>query len=178
MQLVAGGALLVGERDVERQQPGGGGVDGHRGVHRGERYLLEQTAHVAEMTDRHADLAHLAAGEGMVTVVAGLRRQIESYGKAGLTLGEISAVEPVGFRRCRMAGVGAENPRLVRQRLGPGAFIGHSNVSTGCATQYRENPVESHLDRGRRRPAICDAELRPVCNADARPCSILQCSIG
>ena len=48
-------------------------------------------AHVAEMGDRHADLADLAAGERVVAVVAGLGRQIEGDREAGLALGEIAA---------------------------------------------------------------------------------------
>ena len=45
---------------VERQQPGGGGVDRHRRVHLVERDAVEQRVHVALVGDRHADLAHLA----------------------------------------------------------------------------------------------------------------------
>ncbi len=59
-------ALLVGDSDIERHQPRRGGVDGHRGVHGAERDLVEQRAHVAEMIDRHADLADLALGEHVV----------------------------------------------------------------------------------------------------------------
>ena len=79
-------ALLVGERHIERQEPGGGGVDGHRGVHLAERNALHQRPHVAEMGDRHAHLAHLAAGERIVGVVSGLRRQVESDRKPRLAL--------------------------------------------------------------------------------------------
>ena len=94
-ELGARHALLVGERDVERQQPGGGGVDGHRRVHLAERDAVEQRAHVADMRDRHADLADLALGERMVAVVAGLRRQIEGDRKAGLPLAQVLAVKRV-----------------------------------------------------------------------------------
>ena len=76
----------------------------------------EQRAHVADMRDRDADLADLAARQRMVAVVAGLGRQIEGDGKPGLALGEIGAVEAIGFERGRMAGVGAENPGLVARR--------------------------------------------------------------
>ena len=79
-------ALLVGDRDVERHQPRRRGVDGHRGVHGAERNAVEQRAHVAEMIDRHADLADLAARQHVVAVVAGLRRQIEGDREAGLAL--------------------------------------------------------------------------------------------
>ena len=106
-------ALLVGDRDVEREQPGGRGVDGHRGVHLAERDAVEQRAHVAEMGDRHADLADLAARQHVVGVVAGLGRQIEGDREAGLPLGEVLAVERVRFARGRMARIGAEDPGLV-----------------------------------------------------------------
>ncbi len=55
-------ALLVGHRDVERHQPRRGGIDGHRRIHGAERNAVEQRAHVAEMADRHADLADFAFG--------------------------------------------------------------------------------------------------------------------
>jgi len=106
-------ALLVGDRDVERHQPRRGGVDGHRGVHRGERNLVEQRPHVAEMADRHADLADLALGKNVIAVVTGLGRQIEGDRKPGLALGEILPIERVGIAGRRMTGVGAEDPSLV-----------------------------------------------------------------
>ena len=92
------GALLLGERRIEREQPGGRGVDGHRGVHLGERDALEQAAHVAEMRDRHADFADLAARQRVVGVVAGLGRQIEGDREPGLALGEVPPVKLVGGR--------------------------------------------------------------------------------
>ena len=115
-ELAARRALFVGDGDIERHQPGRGGVDRHRRVHRGERDVLEKGAHVADMGDRHADLADFAAGQRMIAVVAGLGRQIEGDGEAGLALGEIGAIEAIGLERGRMAGVGAENPRLVARR--------------------------------------------------------------
>ena len=56
-------ALLVGEREVHAEQPHRGGVDRHRRVHLRERDAVEQRAHLAEVRDRHADLADLAPGE-------------------------------------------------------------------------------------------------------------------
>ncbi len=109
-ELFAGNALLVGERRVEREEPRGRRVDRHRRVHLAERDLVEQRAHVAEMRHRHADLADLAARQDMVGVVAGLGRQIEGDGKAGLPLAEVLAIERVRFARGGVAGVGAENP--------------------------------------------------------------------
>ena len=69
-----GDALLVGEREVHAEQPHRGRVDRHRRVHLVERDAVEQRAHLAEVRDRHADLADLAAGERVVGVVAGLGR--------------------------------------------------------------------------------------------------------
>ena len=66
LQLGARRALFVGDRDIEREHPRRGGVDGHRGVHFGERDVGEQRPHVAEMRDRHADLADLAARQHVV----------------------------------------------------------------------------------------------------------------
>ena len=79
-------ALLIGQRHIKRQQPGGRGVDGHRRVHLAERNAVEQGAHVADVRDRHADLADFALGVRMIAVVAGLRRQIEGDRQPGLTL--------------------------------------------------------------------------------------------
>ena len=107
------GALLLGDGDVERQQPGGGGVDRHRGVHRLERDAVEERPHVADVADRDADLADLAAGQRVVAVVAGLGRQVEGDREAGLAAGEVRAVERVRGGGRRMAGVGAEQPGLV-----------------------------------------------------------------
>ena len=78
---------------------------------------VKQRAHVAEMADRHADLADLALGQHVVGVVAGLGRQIEGDRQAGLPLGEILAVKRVGIRGRGMAGIGAEDPGLVAFRL-------------------------------------------------------------
>ena len=52
--------VLLGVDDVQREQPRRGGVDRHRRVHPGRRDAVEQRPHVAEMGDRHADLADLA----------------------------------------------------------------------------------------------------------------------
>ena len=85
-------ALLVGERQVEAPDPRRGGVDRHRGVHLGEGYAGQQLAHVAEVGDRHPDLADLARRQGRVGVVAGLGRQVERDGEAGLALVEVAPV--------------------------------------------------------------------------------------
>src|SRR6185312_2346120 len=78
--------LLEGGDLVEREQPHRRRVDRHRRVHGGERDAVEQRAHVADVADRDADLADLAAGELVVGVVAGLGGQVEGDREAGLAL--------------------------------------------------------------------------------------------
>ena len=118
LQLARVRALLLGDRDVERQQPGGGGVDRHRGVHRLERDAVEQRPHVADVADRHPDLADLAPRQRVVAVVAGLGRQVEGDRQPGLPAREVRPVERVRGGGRRVAGVGAEQPGLVAGRLG------------------------------------------------------------
>ena len=109
-------ALVLGVGDVEAEQPRRGGVDGHRRVHRLDRDLVEQLGHVAEVGDRHADLADLAGGRRVVGVVADLGREVEGDGEAGLALGQVGPVELVGGLGRRVARVGAHHPRLVPDR--------------------------------------------------------------
>ena len=130
-------ALLVGDRDIERHQPGRRGVDRHRGVHLAERNAVEQRAHVAEMRNRDADLADLAARQRMVAVVAGLGRQIEGDRQAGLALGEIGAIKLVGFGRRRMAGVGAENPGRSCRALRPRSRWSPSGAMSSPGSLHR-----------------------------------------
>src|SRR6185312_10414972 len=85
-----------------------------------ERDAVEQGAHVAEMADRHADLADLALGQRMIAVVAGLGRQIEGDRQACLTAREIGPVEFVGLGGRRMAGIGPDEPGLVAGRFAHG----------------------------------------------------------
>ncbi len=110
-------ALLVGERDIERKQPRGGGVDGHRRVHLAERDAVEQNPHVADMRDRHADLADFAFGLRMVAVVAGLGRQIEGDREAGLPLAQVLPVQLVRRLGVGVARIGAEHPGFIALRL-------------------------------------------------------------
>ena len=99
-ELLARYALFVGERRIEREQPSRCRVDRHRGVHFAERDTVEQCPHVADMRNRHANLADLAFGERMIAVVTGLGRQIEGDRKPGLPLAQILTVERV--RACRI----------------------------------------------------------------------------
>ena len=48
-------------------------------------------AHVAQVRDRHPDLADLAAGQRVVGVVAGLGGQVEGDRQPGLPLGEVQS---------------------------------------------------------------------------------------
>ena len=85
----------LGERDVQGEQPHRRGVDRHRRVHLLERDPVEQRAHVAEVGDRHADLADLAPRQRRVGVVAGLGRQVERDRQPRLALGQVGAVQLV-----------------------------------------------------------------------------------
>ena len=147
-------ALLIGQRDIEREQPGGGGVDRHRRVHRVERDAVEQHAHVAEMRDRHADLADLALGERMVAVVAGLRRQIEGDGQTGLPLAQVFPIKRVRRRRGRMSRVGAENPRFLFFVV----FVGRP-VAHRCCTFVKDASVI---------PILLRCNIKPVIAAEPR----------
>jgi hypothetical protein len=109
-QVVRRRALLLGHHLVQRQQPHGGGVDRHRGVHLGQRDLVEEVPHVTEVRDRHADLADLAARQRVVGVVPGLGRQVERHRQAGLALAEVAPEQCVRLRRGRVAGVRPHHP--------------------------------------------------------------------
>jgi hypothetical protein len=93
------GALLLGHHLVERQQPHGRGIDCHRSVGLLQRDAVEERPHVAEVPDRDADAADLAAGEDMVGVVSGLGGQVERDRQPRLALGEVAAVQRIGLRR-------------------------------------------------------------------------------
>ena len=117
------GPLFLGNGGVERQEPGRGGVDRHRGVHLFEGDIGEERPHVAEMRHRHADLADLAPREAVVAVVAGLCRQVEGHGEPRLPLGEVAAIERVRGLRGRVTGIGTEEPGAVFLRLRHGRWL-------------------------------------------------------
>src|SRR5205085_6410525 len=96
LELLGRHALVLGGDDVERQQPGGGGVDRHRRVHLVQRDAVHQGGHRAPVGDRHAHLSHLAARELVVGVVAGLGGQVERDRQPGLALGQVAPVQLVG----------------------------------------------------------------------------------
>ena len=106
-------AVVLGRDDVEREQPGGRGVDRHRRVHLVEWDAVQQGRHVALVGHRHADLADLAARELVIGVVARLRGQVEGDRKARLALREVRAVQLVGLLRRGVTRVRAHHPRAV-----------------------------------------------------------------
>ena len=132
LELLLGDPVLLGGDDVQRQQPRGRGVDRHRGVHLRERYAAHQRGHVAAVRDRHADLAHLAARELLVGVIAGLRRQIEGDREARLALLQVAAVELVGGARGGVAGVRAHHPRPVAFGQARSALGAHESNCTAA----------------------------------------------
>jgi hypothetical protein len=103
-------ALFFGDGDVERQEPGGRGVDRHRRVHLFDGDVLEELRHVADVGDGNADLADLAARHDVVGIVAGLRGQIEGDGEAGLALRQVGFIKFVGGLGGGVSGVGPHEP--------------------------------------------------------------------
>ena len=110
-QALARDAPLVGHRHVERQQGGGGGVDGHRGRHLVERQPVEQQAHVAQGGDGHAGAAHLARGQRVIRVAPHLGGQVEGHRQAGLPGGQQALEALVGRLGRAEAGVLAHGPQ-------------------------------------------------------------------
>ena len=97
--------------------------------------------HVALVGDRDADLADLAAGEDVIGVIAGLRRQVEGDGEAGLALGQVASVELVGAPGVGVAGVGAHHPGPVA--LGKSVFAHAHNLIWLC--EIRRSPATGRI---------------------------------
>jgi uncharacterized membrane protein YjgN (DUF898 family) len=126
------GALFVGHRDVERQQPGAvalivievfifsSGMPSNR-VRMSPRWPIGTPTLPTSPRAR------------VVAVVAGLGRQVEGDRQAGLALGQVGAVERVRLGGGGMAGIGAEQPGLVFDLFSlsvvligfPLAYVGH-----------------------------------------------------
>ena len=140
-QLVGAGALLLGVGDIQRQQPRGRGVDRHRRVHLPGRNAVEQHAHVAQVTDRHADLADLAFRHRGVGVVADLRGQVERDREAGLALGEVVAVELVRCASRRVARVRPHQPGRIPRALG----VAHPSSVVARNESLKSRPVSTEI---------------------------------
>ena len=112
-QFREGHPVVLGVGQVEAEEPGRGGVDGHRGVHLAHRDAVEELVHVAQVDDRDADLAHLPGRLGGVGVVAGLGGEVEGDGQAGLPPGQVGAVELVGLTGRGVPRVRPHHPRPV-----------------------------------------------------------------
>ena len=129
-------ALLLGVGHVEPEHPGRHRVDGHRRVHLAHGDAAEQRLHVADVRHGHAHLAHLAAGHGIVAVVARLGGQVEGDGEARLALGQVGAVQLVGGLGGGVARVGPHHPRTVRL-----ALVGHAPFSAVPPSRVTPSPV-------------------------------------
>ncbi len=166
-QLGGTDALLLGVGDVQGEQPRRRGIDRHRRVHLRRRDAVEQGAHVAEMADRHADLADLATSHRRIRVVAGLRRQVEGDGQAGLPLGQVRAVQLVGRRRRGVPGVGAHDPRLIA-RMGARIALGHRRP-TSPLRRHRQDAEGTRRGSPRSLPAMRGAVSATARRATSRP---------
>ena len=108
----------VRDHDVEGQQDGGRGVDGHGGRDVGQGQAVEQGLHVVQRGDGHAHAADLAAGRRGVGVVAHLGRQVEGHREPGLALLQQVAEALVGVGRGGEAGVLAHRPQAAAVHRG------------------------------------------------------------
>ena len=105
--------LSLSRSNIQRQQPGRRAVNRHRGIHLAERNISKQGFHIADMTNRDADFSNLPARQGVIAVVAGLRRQVESNRQAGLAFTQIEPVEFITRLCGRVAGIGPHDPRPI-----------------------------------------------------------------
>jgi hypothetical protein len=131
---VGAGAARNGH--IEREQDARRGVDGHRRRDVVERYAVEEALHVLDGIDRYADFADFAEGEGLVGVVADLRRQIEGDRKALSPLLEKEFVTVVALFCVAHAGVLAHGPEPAAIHGGlnaarEGKFAGEAEVALG-----------------------------------------------
>ena len=108
----AGHALLLADRDVEREQDRRGRVDRHRGRDVVERDPAEQRLHVLERVDRDPLAADLAQRALVVGVVAHQRRHVEGGREPGLAVVEQVAEALVRLGRGAEAGELAHRPEL------------------------------------------------------------------
>ena len=125
-------ALLLADGDVEGQEDGGRGVDGHRRADLVEGDALEEDLHVGEAGYGDARAPDLARSEGVVGVVAGLRREIEGDAETGLAMFEEVAVAGVGLLGRGEAGVLAHRPDA------PAVHVGLDTAGVGVLAGVSE----------------------------------------
>ena len=157
---VLGDPAPARRRDVQREQDGRGGVDGHRGGDALERDAVEQRLHVLEAVDGHAHAADLARGMRVVGVVADLRGQVEGDGQPGGAALEQVAVAAVRLRGGAEARVLPHGPEL--RAVAGGVQAARERVAAGRADGVRVphvlrpvHRVARQVGRGlERRPAL------------------------
>ena len=140
-------ALFLRHRQVHGPDGRGGGVDGHGGGDVAQRDAVEHGLHVAQGADRHAALAHLALGEGVVAVVAHQGGQVEGNRKAGLALAEQVVQALVGVGRAAEAAElphGPQPPAVHAgvDAAGVGRLAGEAQVALGVEVGQVSRSVE------------------------------------
>ena len=157
-----GDALLLGVGDVQGEQPRRRGVDRHRRVHLRRRDAVEQRAHVAEVDDRHADLADLAARPSASrgrsrSASAGRRRSTARSGPWPGSCGTARSTPPPSSARSTSASSTAAS----RSRHG---------VSVLAGRPWR--PLVDRRRRGGRGTRARDSSTAP----SERRCGVVHCT--
>jgi len=138
-------ALLFGQGQIHAQKNRCRGVDGHGGGDLVKGDTIEQDLHVLDGVDGHPDLADFTHGKRVVTVVTGLRGQMEGDAQAGLALIQQVAVAFVGLLGGPKTGVLTHGPiaAAIHGRLYPTGVGKHPRIG--------EIPVvihPGHIQRG------------------------------
>ena len=100
--------------DIERQDRQHGAVHGHGHGHLVQWNTVEQHFHILYRADTYTGLTHITHYALVVSVVATVRRQVESYGQTLLTRCQVTAVEGVGLGSGREACVLTNGPGTQR----------------------------------------------------------------
>ncbi len=116
-----GHALFLGGDDVEGHDRQHGPVHGHGDRHLVQRDAVEEGLHVAQGTDGHAGLAHVADDARVVAVVAAVGGQVEGHRQTALPAGQVASVEGVALLGRAEAGVLAHRPGVGDVHCGIGA---------------------------------------------------------
>ena len=115
------GALAARHQDVEAQQDGRRGIDGHRRGDVGQPDAFKKPLHVGQRADGDAHAPHFAGRERMVGIHAHLGGQIEGDREPGDALRQQIAIAAVAFFGGSEAGVLAHGPEAaaVHVRIDP-----------------------------------------------------------